>query len=183
MRLAVLLIAAAFFAAACDDPPRRGTLENVAANAAPAAPALPRLTGRVVDDANLLAPEQEQRLGAALAALESRTTDQLVIVTIPDLAGQPIEDYARRLGNHWGLGQAGKDNGVLIVVAPVERKVRIAVGDGLEPVLTNARADEIIRGDMLPAFRESRWYDGIDAGARSIAATLVAHAGERRGRS
>jgi uncharacterized protein len=165
---------------------------NVAAGneANPAAPeaaapqrALPALTGRVVDMANLLTPAEEAGLTAELAALERRTTDQIVVVTAPSLEGEPIAAYARRLGNGWGIGQANKDNGVLIVVAQAEQQTRIHVGYGLEPILTNARAAEIIRRDMVPHFRESRWLAGIQGGSRAVIATLVAHEREpRRGR-
>ena len=143
----------------------------------------PALTGRVVDQADLLGTEVESRLTEASAELERRTSDQLVVVTVPSLNGRPIEDFARGLGNHWGIGQKEKDNGVLLVVAPNERRVRIATGYGLEPILTNARSGEIMERDLLPAFRESRWSEGISAGAEAIIRTLVEHADEpRRGR-
>lgn len=151
--------------------------------AAASARALPALTGRVVDMANLLTPAEEAALTGELAALERRTTDQLVIVTTQSLGGEPIAAYARRLGNSWGIGQEDKDNGVLIVVAPAEQQMRIHVGYGLEPILTNARAAEIVRQDMAPHFRESRWLAGIEGGTRAVIATLVAHEREpRRGR-
>jgi uncharacterized protein len=144
---------------------------------------LPALTGRVVDMANLLTPAEETALTGELAALEARTTDQLVIVTTQSLGGEPIAAYARRLGNGWRIGQADKANGVLIIVAPAEQQTRIHVGYGLEPILTNARAAEIIRQDMVPHFRESRWLAGIEGGTRAVIATLVAHEREpRRGR-
>jgi uncharacterized protein len=150
---------------------------------APAEAGYPALIGRVVDQAGLLGPEEESRLAAASAELERHTTDQLVIVTVPSLDGRPIEDFARALGNHWGIGQKDRDNGVLLVVAPNERRVRIATGYGLEAILTNARSGEIIERDLLPAFRESKWSEGISAGAEAIIRTLVEHADEpRRGR-
>lgn len=152
----------------------------VSSTNAPQAIAFPELSGRVVDQADLLGSEAEARLTEALAELERRTSDQMVIVTIPSLAGRPIEDYARELGNHWGLGSAGKANGVLLVVAPRERRVRIAVGRGLEPVLTNVRAAEIIERDLLPAFRESRWEAGVAAGTSSIVRALTEGAAEPR---
>jgi len=143
----------------------------------------PALTGRVVDQAGLLGLEEESRLTEASVELERRTTDQLVIVTVQSLNGRPIEEFARTLGNHWGIGQKDRDNGVLLVVAPNERRVRIATGYGLESILTGARAGEIIQRDLLPAFRESKWSEGISAGAQAIIQTLVEHADEpRRGR-
>jgi uncharacterized membrane protein YgcG len=149
------------------EPDRAGTAE------------FPPLSGRVVDQAELLAPEAETRLSETLAELERRTTDQLVIVTIGSLGGRSIADYARALGNHWGLGKA-RANGVLLLVAPREQQVRIAVGRGLEPILTNARAAEIIRRDLIPAFRDSRWEEGVAAGTASIIAVLTDNAAEPR---
>jgi len=182
------LVAAALLAG-CDraDPPPAAEA-NVAAAPLKAAstatqPASPALTGRVVDQAGLLSPEEEAQLTERLAALEDRTTDQLVVVTVPSLHGRTTEEYSRALGNHWGIGQEGRDNGVLLVVAPQERQVRIAVGYGLEPILTNARSHDIIQRDLLPAFREGRWNEGISAGVDSIIEILVASADEpRRGR-
>lgn len=151
--------------------------------AAPAqAWALPPLTGRVVDMADLLSPAEEAALTRRLAALERRTSDQLVVVTTGSLGGRSIEEYGLRLGNGWGIGRRGRDNGILLIVAPREHKTRIEVGFGLEAILTDERADLIIRRDMLPRFRERNWNAGIDAGSRAIVATLVAHAGEPRRR-
>ena len=115
-------------------------------------------------------------------ALERRTTDQLVIVTVPSLNGRTIEAFGLGLGNHWGIGQRGKDNGVLLIVAPTERRVRIEVGYGLEAILTNARAQAIIDRHMLPALRRGAWNEAISAGTREIIATLVAHEREPRRR-
>jgi uncharacterized protein len=160
---------------------------NQAAAAAPArapAPAagLPALTGRVVDNAGLLTPAEEAGIAARLAALEGRTTDQLVVVTTPSLGGRTISEYGLALGNAWHVGQAGHDNGVLLIVAPNEHQVRIEVGYGLEAILTNARADQIIRQSIVPHLRESHWRAGIGAGTEAIAATLIAHADEPRQR-
>jgi len=143
---------------------------------------LPALTGRVVDNAALLTPAQEAALTEESAALERRTSDQLVVVTTPSLGGRPIEQYGLALGNSWHIGQRGKDNGVLLIVAPTERKVRIEVGYGLEAILTNARAAQIIDESIVPRFRESNWHEGIEGGSRAIVATLVAHADEPRQR-
>ena len=189
-RLAPALLSLLALGACQQAPVREDDVAAVeaAANAiAPAPPAaavaaLPALTGRVVDNANLLSPAQEAELVTELAALERRTSDQLVIVTVPSLNGQAIEAFGMTLGNRWGLGQRGKDNGVLLIVAPAEREVRIAVGMGLEAILTNARAREIIERDILPAFRDSNYSRGIAAGTHQIAATLVAHESEPRGR-
>jgi len=145
--------------------------------------ARPALTGRVVDLADLLSPGEEAYLVERLAALEARTTDQLVIATVPSLGGRSIDDYSLALFNRWGLGQADKDNGVLLLVAPAERQVRIQVGHGLERILTDARARAIVDSEILPQFQQSRWYEGIRGGARAIIGLLVQNEREpRRGR-
>jgi uncharacterized protein len=149
----------------------------------PASAGFPALTGRVVDQAALLTPAQEADLAAVLEALEHRTGDQLVVATVASLGGRAIDDYGRALARHWALGQRGRDNGVLITVAPAERKVRIDIGYGLERILPNARAQEIIDRDLLPHFRESRWHEGLRAGTGSIVETLIAREAEPRGRA
>jgi uncharacterized protein len=153
---------------------------SAAAPVAVAAIEVPPLTGRVVDRANLLTDEDEARLSQISANLERRTSDQLVIVTLPDLQGHSIEDFGLALGRQWGVGQADKDNGVLLVVAPIERKVRIEVGYGLEPILTNGAAQEIIGARILPAFGDGRFGEGSVNGAQAIADRLIAAAGTPR---
>ena len=125
------------------------------------------LTGRVVDQAGLIDTATEATLTQRLAALEARTSDQLVVVTVPTLAGQPIEKYSLNLANAWGVGDADLDNGVLLMVAPNERKVRIEVGLGLEGLLTDAKAAEVIEL-MLPHFREGGMQQGITTGIGAI---------------
>lgn len=143
-----------------------------------AAPEFPVLTGRVVDQANLLSPEQEADLTSKLQGLENATSDQLVVVTLDSLQGYEIEEYGYQLGRHWAIGQDGttanaqgqklKDNGVLLIVAPNERKVRIEVGYGLEPVLTDAMSGLIIQQAIVPAFRNGDYPGGIIAGTDAI---------------
>lgn len=128
----------------------------------------PALTGRVVDAANLLTPAEETALTTALAALETRTRRQLVVATIPDLQGYAIEDYGYQLGRHWAIGDKERNDGALLIVAPTERKVRIEVGYGLEPVLTDALSSSIISRDIVPAFRDGNYGAGIMAGTASI---------------
>lgn len=151
-------------------------LVALAASLAHAEPAFPALTGRVVDNANLLSPEARTRLSAELAALEQQSTDQLVVVTVPTLAGVPIEDYGYQLGRKWGIGQQGKDNGVILLIAPSERKVRIEVGRGLEPTLTDLMSKLIIENAILPAFRRGDFPAGIAAGVRDIKDVLLGDA-------
>ena len=106
-----------------------------------------------MDEANLLAPAVEARLDADLARLEGRTSDQLVVVTLPSLKGRSIEQVGLALGNGWAIGQAELNNGVLLIIAPSERKVRIEVGCGLEGLLTDERAASIIAAPLLPLLR------------------------------
>jgi len=133
-----------------------------------AAPQFPALTGRVVDGAHILAPITIQSLDQILADYERGTANQVVVVTVPSLQGNSIEDYGYQLGRTWQIGQKGKNNGALLIVAPKERKVRIEVGYGLEPVLTDAASSEIVNGVILPAFRSGHMEQGIVDGTRAM---------------
>ncbi len=145
-----------------------------AAGGAPAQadPTFPTLTGRVVDDAHVLSPQTQADLTAKLAALEAKNGDQLVVVTLPSLQGYPIEDYGYQLGRAWGIGQKGKDNGALFILAPSERKVRIEVGYGLEPMLTDAMSSLILQRAVLPKFRGGDVEGGVAAGTDAIVEQL-----------
>src|SRR5262245_39227907 len=143
-----------------------------------AQPTFPTLTGRVVDQAKLLDPAQEQALTADLEALEKKSSDQVVVVTIPSLQGYAIEDYGYQLGRNWGIGTKQLNNGVLLIVAPNERKVRIAVGRGLEPTLTDALSKIIIANAILPRFRAGDFAGGIKDGVRDITLALTGDAAE-----
>jgi uncharacterized protein len=138
----------------------------------------PPLTGRVVDAANLLRPEERAALEAKLKAHEDRTTDQLVVATVPSLEGLTIEDYANRLFRHWRLGQAKTNNGALLLVAPNERKVRIEVGYGLEGALTDALSKVIITTAVAPQFQKGSFAGGIEAGTDAILSILTGDAEE-----
>lgn len=133
-----------------------------------AGPTFPPLSGRVVDEGGLISPAKEQALSDKLAALERDTTDQVVVVTVPDLQGYEIEEYGYQLGRAWGIGQAGKNNGVLMIIAPNERKVRIEVGYGLEAVLTDALSALIIQNQILPSFKEGFYERGIEQGVDAL---------------
>jgi uncharacterized protein len=150
---------------------------------ASAAPTFPQLTGRIVDDAGLLTPEDRSAIESELKALEEKSTDQLVVVTLPSLQGYEIEDYGYQLGRHWGIGQKTKDNGVLLIVAPNERKVRIEVGRGLEPLVTDLMSRIIIENAIVPEFRRGNFSAGIRAGVRDIKATLLGDAEEVKERA
>lgn len=128
----------------------------------------PPLSGRVVDAAGILDAATVRSLDATLAAQETKATDQFVIATVPSLQGTSVEDYANRLFRFWQIGQARKNNGVLLLVAPAERKVRIEVGYGLEGILTDAVSSTIIRTAILPSFKAGNMPAGIEAGAAAI---------------
>ena len=142
--------------------------------ASAAALSFPSLTGRVVDQANLLAPGQESALTAKLEALEARSSRQLVVATVPSLGGTTIEDYGNRLFRHWAIGQARANNGALFLIEPNERKVRIEVGYGLEPILTDAFTGLLIQNRVLPAFRQGDFASGIATGADGLIEQLQA---------
>jgi len=138
------------------------------------AQSFPALSGRVVDAANLLSPAQKQQLEALSADVGKVAQRQLVVATIPDLQGYPIEDYGYKLGRAWGIGQKDANNGIILIVAPNERKVRIEVGYGLEPIMTDALSQTIIDDQILPKFRAGDMAGGIMAGAQAIAEQMKA---------
>jgi len=143
--------------------------------AAPAvAQTFPPLTGRVVDQADLLNPQQEAELTARLEALERASSRQLVVATISSLQDLDIADYGSQLGRHWRIGQEGANNGVVLIVAPNERKMRIEVGYGLEGIMTDALSSRIIRETITPRFRDNDYAGGINAGADAIIEQLQA---------
>ena len=162
-----LLLPLALGAAGC------GAAAPTAAKPPVACDALPALTGRVVDKADLLSPAAEVRLTGELSALEGKTRDQLVVVTLPDLGGRSIEEVGLSLGRCWRIGQKGLDNGVLLVVARGDRKVRIEVGDGLEGLLKDEVAGKIISDPLLPAFKKGEFEGGIEAGVQRIEGVLL----------
>ena len=129
-------------------------------------PAFPPLSGRVVDAANVLRPEDRAAIEEKLKAHEERTTDQVVVATVPSLGGLTVEDYANRLFRHWRLGRTDKNNGALLLVAPSERRVRIEVGYGLEGALTDALTKVIITTAVAPRFRSGDFAGGVSAGRR-----------------
>lgn len=133
-----------------------------------AAPTFPKLSGRVVDEANLLSPASEAALTQKLEALETTTGRQVVVATLPSLQGLEIEEYGYQLGRAWKLGGEKTDDGAVLIVAPNERKVRIEVGYGLEPVLTDALSSVIIQSAILPKFKAGDMEGGVVAGADAL---------------
>ncbi len=151
------------------------------AMAAPAAAqTFPALTGQVMDEAGILPPEVESQLTAKLAALEQQSQRQLVVVTVPSLQGYEISDYGYRLGRQWGIGTKERNDGAMLLVAPNERKVRIEVGYGLEPVLTDGMSFLIINNAILPRFKAGDLPGGIVAGTDAIVQQLTLPAEEAR---
>ena len=147
-------------------------LAALLAAGAAAAPTFPALSGRVVDDAGMLDSAQRTSLESRLAAHENATGNQLVVATLPDLGGYDIESYGYQLGRHWGIGEGDKNNGVLLIVADQERKVRIEVGYGLEGTLTDAISANIIHTVILPEFKRGDFAGGIEQGASAIIEAL-----------
>ncbi len=138
-------------------------------------------TGRIHDFAQVLTPSMAQALEQLAQGVERETTAQMAVVTVPSLDGLSVDEYAHRLFNDWGIGQRDANNGVLLLVAPNERRMRIEVGYGLEPLLTDGLCGEIRDQSILPPFRQGHLAQGIDAGAREIARILREHPQAARG--
>jgi uncharacterized protein len=163
-RLFLSILLLAYVLAAGAQAPTQGGVASV--------PPTPALTGRVVDDAHLLDVATAVRLNDMLAAHEKATGQQIVVVTLPSLQGEAIEDFGYQLGRRWGIGQKGKDNGALLIVARDDHKVRIEVGYGLEGQLTDAISSAIINQIILPTFRQGNFNKGIVDGVTAIIKVL-----------
>jgi uncharacterized protein len=168
---------AAVFAFLCLIAPAMAATEDSAE------PKFPALTGRVVDDANILSQTTRDDLTQKLAALEQKTSRQLVVVTIPSLQGYEISDYGYQLGRAWGIGQAKLNNGILLIVAPTEHKVRVEVGYGLEPIVTDALSEVIIQTQILPKFRSNDFNGGVEAGTDALVQQLSLETSEAEKRA
>jgi uncharacterized protein len=138
-------------------------------------PPFPPLSGPVVDEAHLLPNDVLSQLSQKLAAYSQANGTQVVVVTLPTLKGYPIEDYGYQLGRHWGVGQKGKNNGVLLIVDAGEKQMRIEVGYGLEGTLTDAQTFLIIHDVITPHFRSGDYAGGITAGTDAILSVLGGH--------
>jgi len=128
-----------------------------------------RATETVVDQADIIPADKEAALNAQLTQLFETTGRQLVVATVNDLEGHDVADYGYRLGREWGIGDAEKDDGVVFLIAPNERRMHIAVGYGLEPILTDALSGRIIRDVVTPRFKDGDLPGGIQAGVDAIA--------------
>jgi uncharacterized protein len=138
----------------------------------------PPLTGRIVDQANIIPPQTREALEPRLAELEQKSGIQLVVATVNSLEGQEIEPYANDLFRFWKLGEKQKNNGVLLLVAPKERRVRIEVGYGLEGTLTDALSAVIIANAITPRFKTGDYGGGITRGVDDIVTVLTTDASE-----
>jgi uncharacterized protein len=133
---------------------------------------VPPLTGRVVDQANIMTAQSRTDLEAKLKELEDKSSIQLVVATVKSLQGSDVETYANELFRFWKLGEAKKNNGVLLLIAPAEHKVRIEVGYGLEGTLTDALSSVIISSAIIPRFKAGDFSAGIERGVDGIVSVL-----------
>ncbi len=138
---------------------------------------VPFLTGRVVDNAEILQPATREKLTATLKAHEQRTSDQVVVLTVPTIGDSSVEEYSTKVFETWKLGMKGKDNGVLVVIVPQDRKMRIEVGYGLEGTLTDVAANRIIRNLMTPQFKAGNYDKGVEDGVTAVIAQLEGQPG------
>ncbi len=155
------------------EPARLMVFIGVMLMAAPAwALDVPPLTGRVVDLAQVLPANVAASLTRDLEAHEAKTSNQVAVLTLPSLEGEPLETFSHRVATTWKLGQKGTENGVLLLLVMRERKVRIEVGYGLEGALTDLRSAHIIRQEIVPRFRSGDLPGGIAAGVKAILDTI-----------
>ena len=143
-----------------------------------AAPTFPELSGRIVDAANIIPQATRDSLEPKLAELETKSGIQLVVATVGTLDGQAIEPWANELFRHWKLGEATKNNGVLLLIAPKERKARIEVGYGLEGTLTDALSKIDIANAIAPRFKAGDFGGGVERGVDDIITILTTDAAE-----
>jgi len=129
---------------------------------------VPYLTGRVTDNAGILSDEMRKSVTQRLKNHEDKTGNQIAVLTVPTLDGAGIEEYAVAVFKEWKLGQKGKDNGILVIVAPRDRRMRIEVGYGLEGTITDGIAGSIIRNVMTPNFKNNNYNKGIDEGVGAV---------------
>lgn len=132
------------------------------------APAI-ALKGRVTDAAGLLGPQEREHLADMLQGFEQATSHQMVVVTVPSLNGQDVKTFTTELGNAWGIGRKGHDDGVLVLLAPNEREARIGVGYGLEETLPDDFCQQVMDELMVPRFQKGDWAKGVEAGVTALA--------------
>ena len=132
----------------------------------------PKLTGRVVDQAGILSESVEGQLSAAFKRYETQTSNQVVVATINDLGSKTIAQYGYMLGRHWGIGQEGKNNGLILLISKHDRELRIEVGYGLEGLMTDALATSIVHHTIAPFFKRGDFDGGVIAGSNQILEVL-----------
>ena len=133
---------------------------------------VPQLKGRVNDYASILSPETAQKLEVALSAIESSDSTQIVVLTIPSLEGEVLEEFSIKVAEAWKIGQNNLDNGVILLVSKNDRKLRIEAGRGLEGKLTDLISGRIIRSEIIPKFKEGDFNGGIEAGINAIVSVV-----------
>jgi len=133
---------------------------------------VPALRAHVNDYAGMLSPETVQKLESELTAFERSDSTQIAVLTVPSLEGENLEEFSIKVGEAWKIGQKGKDNGVILLIAKQERKIRIEVGRGLEGKLTDLLSGRIIRGEIAPRFKAGDFDGGVSAGAAAIMAVV-----------
>jgi uncharacterized protein len=133
---------------------------------------VPYLAGRVNDTAGMVPEDVEARLETRLAQLEQERGAQIVVLTVPSLEGDSLEDFSLRVVETWKLGRGDADDGALLLIARDDRKLRIEVGYGLEPVLTDATSRRILENVVRPRFREGDFADGIEQGVAAMIAAI-----------
>jgi uncharacterized protein len=139
---------------------------------ASAQPTFPKPNGYINDFADILDTNVEQELNTLVHDIESKTTAEIAVATVTSLNGMSVEEYANKMFKEWGIGKKGLDNGILVLIAPNERKMRIEVGYGLEPILPDGLAGEILRTQMTPRFKSNDYAGGIRGGLLQIATVL-----------
>lgn len=139
------------------------------------AQSFPKATGRVNDFANVIDPTTEAAIDQQIDQLEQKTSSEIAVATVKSLDGMSVEEYANKLFKQWGVGQAKDDNGVLVLVAPAEHKIRIEVGYGLEGVLPDGLAGEVIRDTFTPKFKSNDYSGGIKDGVNRLIGIVEKH--------
>lgn len=134
---------------------------------------VPPLKGRINDYAGILTPAQENQLEELLAEAETKTTSQVVLLILDSLEGEVLEDFSIRVADSWKIGQKGLDNGVILLIAMAEKKIRIEVGYGLEPVLTDLKSGYIIRNVIAEQFKKGQYFGGIAQGLKTITGIIT----------
>src|SRR5688572_10913494 len=134
---------------------------------------VPYLSGRVVDNADLVPDDAQQRIEQRLAAYEQQTGNQIAVLTVESLGDEALEDYTLRVAETWKLGQKGKDNGALFLISEQDRKMRIEVGYGLEPQLTDFETGRVLDNVVTPYFRSGDFGAGVEKGVEDRKSTRL----------